>query len=151
MLVYEVRNAVRLRITGVGHDILPAPGSDTIKGMETVQPDTTITYTMTAYNAVDDTAVAVTTVVVKPALPSINSFKADRSTVRAGETLNLSWDTVNAARVTLSANGGAEVVVPSSETRRTEKPDGSTTYTLKACNSAQECVSAIVTVGVSVF
>lgn len=151
VLVYEARNAVRLRITGVSHDILPAAGTDTIKGTETVQPDTTITYTMTAYNAVDDTAVAVATIVVKPSLPVIASFTADRSVVRAGETLNLSWNTANAARVTLSANAGAEQVVPSSESMRTETPAGATTYTLKACNSIQECVSAIVTVGVSIF
>jgi hypothetical protein len=128
VLVYETRNAVRVRITAIDRD-LP------LTGRETVRPAVTTIYTLTAYNAVGDFTSAAVRVEVKPLRPEIITFTAVPRLIRRGESARLSWETRNASRVTLSGNGSKQVVSASGSREVMEPAE----YVIEACNSIDEC------------
>jgi len=81
-----------------------------------------------------------------PAVPIINSFLANPSTITVGESSNLSWSVTNATTVTID-NGIGSVALSDTTT---VTPVTTTTYTLTATNSAGSVTGSVtVTVGVA--
>jgi hypothetical protein len=101
---------------------------------------------MTAFNSSGGSTSASATVVVRPLLPNVISFKSTSADIRDGETAELSWDTTNATRVTI-VNASQTQNVQATGTLSV-RPTTTTTYNLVVYNDAGENVSAVVTVNV---
>jgi hypothetical protein len=116
-------------------------------GTQPVRLTQTTVFTLTACNAAGECVSAEVTVTVKPALPVIKKFEANRTEIREGETgsLTLTWDTEYASEVTLLPGPGK---VPPDGNISLPWPAQTTTYTLAACNAVGECLSWDVTVTV---
>ncbi len=98
-----------------------------------VSPTQTTTYKLLATNDAGTLEKSVTvTVAAAPQKPVIESFSADKTTLKAGESAILSWKTTGAATVTL--NGEAV----SATGTQTVTPATTTTYTLLAENQGQQ-------------
>jgi hypothetical protein len=79
----------------------------------------------------------------------IKSFRALPPEIRQGEPTILSWEVVNASRVTITnATPSSDGTVDPEKGSLLVSPRVTTTYTLTACNPAGDCVSASVTVNV---
>ncbi len=141
-LSWEVGNASRVTLTnGSSEDPVPLSGS------QVVTPPATTTYTLTAYNSTGESATASVTVTVK-SHPMIKSFQATPPEIRQGQSSILSWEVVNASRVTLSnANPSTDGTVAPKDSLLVS-PRVTTTYTLTACNPAGDCLTASVTLAV---
>ena len=101
-------------------------------GSETVSPEVTTTYKLTAIGPNTKTA-TVTVTVVKGSKPVIESYSANPTTIVRGSASTLSWKVDGAKTVTIdngvgsvNKNGGITNV----------KPKDTTTYTLSATNAA---------------
>jgi hypothetical protein len=119
-LSWVVSNAKTLSID-------PEPGN--VEGTSVkVSPKETTTYTLTASNGAD-TKTATTTVTVVLGAPVVSTFKAEPSTINAGETTALSWSVKDAATISLDHGigtlTGSNIAVA---------PTTTTTYTLTATN-----------------
>jgi hypothetical protein len=138
-LFWNAPNSARVRITGIDRDLPPT-------GTETLRPLTTTMFTMTAFNSSGGSTSASATVVVRPLLPNVISFKSTSADIRDGETAELSWDTTNATRVTI-VNASQTQNVQATGTLSV-RPTTTTTYNLVVYNDAGENVSAVVIVNV---
>ena len=132
-LVWEVRNATNVEISGVG-EVNPEGGTTT------VSPPETTSYTLTASNP-KQTISQTISVTVKDS-PIILKFSATPSTIRRGKQSTLTWDIRNATNVTISGIGSV-----SPQGSRMVSPDQTTEYTITARNSVGEA-SATATVRV---
>ena len=99
-------------------------------GSKSVTPTETTTYTLTAGNAAGSNTRTVT-IRVKP---RIDSFSADPTTITAGGSSTLEWETTNATST--SINKGVGSVTPVASGSESVSPTETTTYTLTARNSA---------------
>jgi hypothetical protein len=110
----------------------------------TVSPATTTIYTLEASNKVG----SVTATVQVAALPVINSFTADPTSIASGGGSTLRWDVSGATEVTIDPL--TESFAPTGT--RTVSPTTTTTYTLTASNEAGSSTAAVqVTVSVPVI
>ena len=112
------------------------PGSFTsasASGSTSVSPTATTTYTLTATNATGSTTSTVTVTVTTASKPTIDSFTASPTSITSGSSSTLSWAATDAASIAItpgtftstSASGSTKV-----------SPTATTTYTLKATNTA---------------
>ena len=103
-----------------------------LDGTQTLSPAATTSYTLVATSAAGSTT-KTATVTVSAAPPTVPmptaSLAANPTTITAGQSSTLTWNTTNAASVTM--NGSA---VAASGTQ-SYSPAGTTTYTLVATNS----------------
>src|SRR5579863_4576371 len=107
--------------------------STSANGSTSVSPTSTTTYTLTAGNSTGSTTSTLTVTVNAAGKPTISSFKANPATINTGSTSTLSWATSGATSIAItpgtftstSANGSTSV-----------SPTSTTTYTVKATNSA---------------
>ena len=147
-LVWRTTNAETLSIRpDIGPDIGKVTGR-----FHRVSPSSTTTYTLTASNSVKSvTATATVTVKGTKTAPTISSFTASPERIAQGERSTLRWKTSNAD--TLSITPGIGTLT---DTQRRAyairplqvSPTSTTTYTLKATNSAGSVeATATVTVG----
>ncbi len=111
-----------------------------------VEIDADTTFTLTASNASGD---ALSTVVVRAVpLPVVSSFSASLDYVGAGETVELSWTTVDATNVTIEENGTLiPGPLPASGTLEVEVLIA-TTFEIKAYNDALDFDSDSISVQV---
>ena len=86
-LRWETNDAVRIQITNINNSNSLNPD----QGAVTISPTSTTTYTLVAFNAVDETVIASVTVTVNPLIPVINTFTATPPIVATGEQTCLSW------------------------------------------------------------
>lgn len=120
-LDWTTQNATSVDIdNGVGTG-LPANGS------VQVSPQTTTTYTLTAYGQ-SSNVTEVVTVTVNPAPPQVVSFTASPASITSGGQSTLDWDTDNATTVTIDNGIGQQPAVGSV----TVNPTQTTQYTLTA-------------------
>ena len=120
----------------------PGVGNVTDTTEASVAPDTTTTYTLTAVNAIGDSATAQVTVTVVPP-PVVTSFTADRRLVTSGDTVTLSWRTASAQRVSITPNPGAGQALAGSAK---VTPSDTTTYRITATNPAGATATRTLTV-----
>ena len=137
-LVWEVRNATNVEISGIG-EVDPAGGSST------VSPTDTTTYTLTASNPRRTLNQTVTVTVDPPPDPDppiIANFFASPASIALGDPSTLSWEVRNATDVTISGIGAVDP-----QGSRPVTPDQTTTYTITARNGVGEAsANATVTV-----
>ena len=131
-LSWNTTNATSCTING---------SSVAVDGSMTVSPTTTTTYTLTATGSGGSVSQDVT-VTVNAAAPVIDSFSANPTTIDAGGSSTLSWNTTNATSCTIN---GSSVAVDGS---MTVSPTATTTYTLTATGDGGS-VSQDVTVTVN--
>jgi hypothetical protein len=110
-------------------DEICVPSTDT--PTSTATPTNTPTPTETPSPSPTNTPAATNTPTAVPT-PKIQNFSASRTSIRVGESVQLSWDLEGAEAVYLHYNGVEEpVVAPGS---KTVAPDGTIVYTLVARN-----------------
>jgi len=141
-LSWNVTGATRVTLTNGGE-----ASTVNLTGSRTVSPPATTTYTLTACNVQGDCVTASATVTVK-SYPVIRSFKASPAEIRIGQSSTLSWEVINASRVTLTNASASSDGTVGLNDNLTVSPRTTTTYTLTACNPAGDCVSSSVTVTV---
>jgi hypothetical protein len=116
-------------------------GNVALTGSRAVTPIATTIYTLTATNEAGMSTTATTQVAVTsqtatniPAtnIPTINYFTADPSRISLGDSITLSWSVSNATSIYIDNGIGA--VGPAGSI--VFLPSGTTTYALKATNSA---------------
>ena len=129
-LAWQVQNADTVEITGLGQ-------VDPKAGTQTVAPTETTTYTLTARNVTATIAATVTVTVTQPQ-PTILSFQANPTTINAGQSTMLIWQTKNADQVTISSLGAVAKSGTSSVS-----PTQTTTYTLTASNSFGQATATV--------
>ncbi len=118
-------------------------GAVSLDGTRNVSPTTTTTYTLTATNS-SGSSTATVTVTVGAALPVIDSFTANPTSIISGNSSTLSWQTTGATSVSINQNIGAV----SLDGTRSVSPTTTTTYTLTATNSSGSS-TATVTISVT--
>jgi len=134
---------LRWDLTGAREAYLDGEGV-VAPGTAVVRPATTTTYHLVAVNEVGQVEKTLTVAVAisgQKLLPVIHYFEADRTTIRAGESVTLRWDLSWAEAAYLNGQG---VVAPGS---MVVKPQTTTVYQLIAKNSVGK-VSREVTVTV---
>ena len=117
-LGWQVRNAESVLIN-------PGVGNVTDSTEASVAPDTTTTYTLTAVNAIGDSATAQVTVTVVAA-PVLGPLRASDTWIFHGQQVTLTWPEDNVTDVEINGravSGGRATVTP---------PAGTTTYRLRA-------------------
>ena len=142
-LFWKVQDAARITISNTSIDKTVTAAVD--EGQVQVNPTETITYTLTAFNLVNEAVSATVTVTVRPCLPVINSFTATPPEIRSGGTSVLTWQVESAETLRLTNDGTSRDLTGTSIT---VNPTKTTVYTLTAYNRAGEIVSAEVTVTV---
>lgn len=111
----------------VGND----PGRFTSRST-TVRPRATTTYTLTAYNSAGSSTQTLTLPVTTAApRPVISSFAANPTSIQAGDSTTLTWQTTGATSLSISPGVGAVT-----GTSVSVAPSTSTTYVLTATNGA---------------
>ena len=144
VLTWSTTNATGARINGA--DVAA-------NGSQTVNPSSTITYTLEATNgssSVSRSAMVVVTSSVTPppasgSLPTILSFTASPSSVAAGGSTTLTWNTLNATSASIAGFGTVPV---SGNLAVNTTGTGSITFSLTATNSAGSTYgSTTITVG----
>jgi PKD repeat protein len=128
-LTWQTTNATTVTISGIAGN-LPANGS------QQVTPQSATTYTLTASGA-GGIATATAPVDVTPPPPPTATLTANPTTVQAGVSTTLTWQTTNATAVIISgignvATSGSEQVTPAS----------TTTYTLTATGTGGTATAA---------
>lgn len=123
-LIWNTTNCTYVNISSLGNN-LAADGS------QTVYPNNTTTYTLSAF---PNGGTATVTVTVNNGNNSciINSFNANPSSIQTGGSSNLSWDTTNCTYVNISGLGQL-----SNDGNQTVYPYATTTYTLTAYPGGQ--------------
>lgn len=107
--------------------------STSANGATNVNPTATTTYTLSATNSAGVTSSTLTITVNTASKPTIKSFTANPTSIVSGSSSTLSWATTGATKIAItpgtftstSANGSTKVT-----------PKSTTTYTLKATNTA---------------
>jgi phospholipase C len=118
VLTWSTQNATEVTISGINGDLAPA-------GSVTVKPTATSDYMLTAANA-DEMAVTAQTRVTVNSGVQIKTFTVSPKSINAGGQATLTWDVLNATRVTI--NGANQ---PASGTLGVN-PSVTTTYALVA-------------------
>lgn len=129
-LTWQAQNADSVEISGIG-------SVNASSGSLQVTPTVTTTYTITAKNKageVKDTA----QVIVDQPTARVVSFTAAPSTIKAGESANLIWETENAQKVTISGIGQVNPTGTLSVS-----PKETTTYTITVTNQTGETNSTV--------
>jgi hypothetical protein len=136
-LNWEIRNAKEVEIIGIGK--VPLSGS------LTVNPAQATTYTLIAENEKGNAARGKVTVEVRTPIPEpeISYFKASPTSIKKGDSSELTWETANAKEVEISGLGKVSL----SGTERIS-PAETTVYSLIARNEKGESVQKGVTVEV---
>ena len=98
-------------------------------GSKSVSPTATTTYTATATGPGGTATATVTITVTAAAVAPTVELSANSTSITAGDSVTLSWNSTNATSVTID-NGIGSVTVPSGTT--TIKPTATTTYTATA-------------------
>ena len=144
MLRWATNNAVRIQITNINNSSSLNPD----QGAVSISPTSTTTYTLVAYNVVDESVIASVTLTVNPLLPVILSFTAQPQAVISGQQTCLSWDTQDASQISLTdERSGQQQSVSSQATNFcVDLVLFPTTFTLTVLNDAGESSSASVTV-----
>ncbi len=147
-LRWETNEAVRIQITNISSSSSLNPD----QGAVTISPTSTTTYTLVAFNVVDESVIASVTVTVNPLIPVINTFTATPPAVPSGQQSCLAWDIQNASRVTLTNEfNGQQQTVASQTSSFCVQVFSNTTFTLTAFNSIGESSSASLTITLSDF
>jgi hypothetical protein len=107
-------------------------GTVSSSGTQTVSPDTTTTYHLTATNSAGPVSASFTITVKEPPEPAVTSFSASPSSIAAGESATLQWKVARASYVNIDQGIG---IVTSSGTQ-VVTPTKTTTYTITATNAA---------------
>lgn len=134
-LTWQVLNADTVEITDLG-SVNPQAGASEVR------PTETKTYRLTARNEVSEVSENVTVVVTTPTVRII-SFRAAPTSIRAGESSNLVWETENAETVSITGIGNVNPTGTASVS-----PTETTTYTMTATNR-NGSVSATATITVT--
>jgi hypothetical protein len=133
-LQWAVSNAASLQIdNGIGNVAA--------SGQETVTPNATTTYNLTAANA-GGTTTASTVLTVTQAQttpPTIASFTASPTTIAIGSSITLSWIVSNATSVSISNGVGAV----GNSGQQSVTPLGDTQYVLTASNSGTVSTASV--------
>jgi hypothetical protein len=151
-LTWATRNAQSVTITNLQNApaTLPLNSAQLPGGGLQQTLGSTTTFTLTAMNKAGVTVSASATVTVQPAVPGILSFTASPPQCLSGQCSQLNWQVSSAQTVSLTNDGTGDVKNVTGQSMLPVCPTVSTTYTLKACNSAGQCVSADATVTVIV-
>ena len=116
-----------------------------VDGSFSVSPTSTRTYFIRAYENADKTGrsvgASVTVTVVPP--PVIDSFSASSTSIQAGDSVILSWETTDATSVSL---GSSSVSLDGDST---VTPSVTITYVLRATNAAGTTVTRSITITVT--
>ncbi len=136
-LVWQVQNADTVTIT-------PGLGTVNASGSTAISPTETTTYTLTASNAKGQVTQTVTVTVNQPEL-RIADFQANPTTIRAGQSSMLYWQTVGAQSVSISDVGSVALSGSTSVS-----PATTTTYTLTATGKNGQTTTATLTITVQV-
>ncbi len=138
-LRWVTNDAVRIQITNINNSSSLNPDS----GAVTVSPTSTTTYTLVAFNAVDENVIASVTLTVNPLIPVINTFTATPQAVPSGQQSCLAWDVQNASRVTLTnETSGQQQTVASQTSSFCVQVFSNTQFTLNGLNIIGESASA---------
>ncbi|MGE5571000.1 MAG: PKD domain-containing protein [Rhodospirillales bacterium] len=136
-LSWQTQNADQVTISGIG----PVATS----GSASVSPAQTTTYTLIATNSAGQTTAVVTVTVTSPQPARILSFTGTPTTITAGETVLLSWQTEGAVSASISPGVGAVAVNGSVQVQ----PAATTTYTLTVRGGNGQTATATVTITVN--
>jgi hypothetical protein len=126
-LLWNVTGADTVRIDpGLG--IVPAAGT------QTVMPQLSTAYVLTATNTAGTTAQSVTVIATasQPNPPMISVFQVSPATISPGQSATITWNVSNATSVTID-QGIGQVAASGS---RTVSPGFTTVYTLTAANNS---------------
>lgn len=138
-LEWRMSNTTSATITG-GVTPVEIPEADLAMGSIDVNPDETTTYVLTARNGDESVESSQTITVVPLPAPTIISFEVSAMALIAGESVTLSWATMDATSISILDAENNEVfgsqdatTIASGSTTLT--PTQSTSYTLTALNS----------------
>jgi hypothetical protein len=120
-------------------------GARPAKGMFTVRPQQSTTYTLVAYGNNKEATAQVSVTVAQAGAPVVSSFAAQPAAILVGGSTTLTWATQNATLVDISGVGGGLMASGSV----TVSPTQTTTYDLTARNAAGDVATAQVTVEVT--
>jgi len=112
-----------------------SPGNITptiASGSTTVSPEATATYVLTATNAAGSVTASATVTVSSAALPTINSFTANPTSINPGSSSSLSWSTSGATSIAITPGSFTSTSAAGSTM---VSPSATTTYTLTATNA----------------
>ncbi|MBA3974084.1 MAG: hypothetical protein C0504_07700 [Candidatus Solibacter sp.] len=129
-LTWQAQNADSVEISGIG-------GVNASSGSVQVTPAVTTTYTITARNKAGEVKDTVQVIVDQPTARVVR-FTAAPSTIRAGQSANLVWETENANRVTISGIGQVNPTGTLSVS-----PKETTTYAITVSNQTGETNSTV--------
>ena len=143
-LRWETNDAVRIQITNISSSSSLNPDQGTV----TISPASTTTYTLVAFNVVDESVIASVTVTVSPLIPVILSFTAQPQAVISGQQTCLSWDTQDASRISLTdeRSGQQQSVTSQASNFCVDIALFPTTFTLAVFNDIGESTSASITI-----
>jgi hypothetical protein len=132
------------KVTGATSvSINPDVGTVSSSGTQSVSPDLTTTYTLTASNSAGNPTASATVTVTKPGAPIITTFSASQTSIKSGQSSTLTWDVIGSASIYINQSLGA---VPPKGSKEVI-PTATTTYTLTA-DSGNSKVTKSVTVTV---
>ena len=97
-----------------------------------MSPEATTTYVLTATNAAGSVTASATVTVSASALPVINSFAANPTSINSGSSSTLSWSTSGATSIAITPGTFTSAAASGSTT---VSPTATTTYTLTATNA----------------
>lgn len=120
-------------------------GAQAAKGMISVNPTQTTTYTLVAYGNGKEVSATVTVNVANDGSPVVVTFEAQPAAILTGGSTTLTWATQNVTVVDISDVGGGLMANGSV----TVTPMQTTTYTLTGRGAGGETVTAMVTIEVS--
>ena len=110
-------------------------GSVVVDGTYTVTPRTTTTYTLTAVGTAGRTVSCPVTVTVRATVPAPTcTLSVDPSSIKKGETVQLTWTSRNA--VSGAINQGIGAITLANTAGRSVSPTVNTTYVMTVVNSA---------------
>jgi hypothetical protein len=134
-LSWRVLNATSVTISGIGNVAA--------QGTNSVSPQQTTTYTLTASNGATSQSATATVVVQQPQTTIFGCF-ATPANINAGEAATINFQTTNATSVTVSPGIGAVT-----GTSFVVTPTQTTTYTITAMGPANATSTCTVTVNVN--
>lgn len=140
-LSWTTTNAVSATINQSVGSVTPVTSGSTA-----VSVPSTRTYTMTATNAFGDTATCQTTITVAPPSGPACTISVSRSSITPGQSINVSWTSVNATAGTITGGVGSATPVSSGSAEVFPSSDTTFTGTFTGPLGTATC-SATVTVG----